>query len=415
MVREVFTERFGVRQIASSRSRAVAVAAELTVVCAVTITRGFADQIARDLFFSLTLASCTIVFLSVRPWREFPQAVGAGLVLNGLQMLVLKTPFRLLPAFAFLGLGSLALLAVRIWFSGEDRQLLQDATVPPLLFIVLGFVGSGPLQLTARLHPTTMDLYLYSFEQSLGTQLSFKVGQIVLSSRLLTRAVVGMYDALPLVILFTYARQLVRNRSVAMAAFLAFVIAGPLGVMFYNLVPGGGPRNLFGANYPFHPLTTEQLRQMPIQALTIGGPRNAFPSLHLGWALLACWYAEGLSRWTKIAFSFFLVGTVISTLGLGEHYFVDLVTAFPFALMIQALCLPNVPIRDARRLIPLVAGIAMMVGWMVLLRWGLALVWINPAVPWLLSAATIAGTVFLRQGMRPLLSGSPADRALEEA
>lgn len=394
----------------------MAAAAVLAVVCAITINRGFADQIARDIFFSLTLAGCTIVFLSVRPWLEFPQAVVAGLVLDGLQMLVLKTPLKLLPLFALLGLGSLTLLAMKAWFSHQDRQLLRDAAVPPLLFILLGFVGSGPLEMTARLHPTTQDLFLYSFDQSLGVQPSFKVGQIVLSSWLLTRAVVGMYYALPLVIMFTYARQLVRNRSLAMSAFLAFVIAGPLGVVFYNLVPGGGPRNLFGPRYPFDPLTVEQFRLLPIQALTIGGPRNAFPSLHLGWALLACWYAEGLSRWTRLAFFFFFIATVISTLGLGEHFFIDLIAAFPFALIVHAACLPNVPFSDPRRVIPLVSGLGMMVGWMALLRWGLSLVWINPAVPWLLAAMTVAVTVFLQQRMRPLLSGSGANaRAAEKA
>jgi hypothetical protein len=185
-----------------------------------------------------------------------------------------------------------------------------------------------------------------------------------------------------------------------MAAFLAFVIAGPLGVVFYNLVPAGGPLNLFGSKYPYDPLTVEQLRHLPIQALTIGGPRNAFPSLHLGWALLTWWYSEGLSRWERVACFSFLVGTVIATLGLGEHYFVDLVTAFPLA--IQAACTPNVPISNARRVIPLIAGVAMMLGWMLLLRWGLSLFWINPIIPWSMTAFTIWLTLSLQARLRPL-------------
>ncbi len=375
-------------------------AAVLAVVGAITINHGFADQIARDIFFSLTLAGCTIVFLAVRPWRELPQALIAGLVLDGLQMLVLKTPLKLLPAFAFLGLGSLTLLAVRTCCSHQDHQLLRDATVPPLLFILLGFVGSGPLQMTARLHPATQDLFLYSFDQSLGVQLSFKVGQIVLSSRLLTRAVVVAYYALPLAILFTYARQLVRNRSLAMAAFLAFVIAGPLGVVFYNLVPACGPLYLLGSRYPFDPLTTEQLSQLPIQAVTLGGQRNAFPSLHLGWALLTWWYSEGLSRRARVGSFIFLVGTVIATLGLGEHYFIDLVAAFPFALIIHAACTLNVPLSNARRVIPLGAGVGMMVVWMLLLRWALPMFWISPLVPWSMIAGTIILTLLLRSRLQ---------------
>ncbi len=250
-VAEDATQNLDARQIGSRWIWALALAIVVAVVLALTVSRGFADQIARDIFFSLTLAGCTIVFLSVRPWREFPQAVGAGAVLAGLQMVVLKTPFRVLSVFAYLGLGSLLLLAIRrIWSRSEDRQLLQDATLPPLLFLILGYFGSGPLAMTARLHPTTLDTFLYSFEQSLGVQLSFKLGQVMLSSRLLTRVVLGAYYVLPLVIMFTYARQLVRNRNLAMIAFLAFVIAGPLGVVFYNPIPAGGPGNLFGSKLP---------------------------------------------------------------------------------------------------------------------------------------------------------------------
>ncbi|HSY90481.1 MAG TPA: phosphatase PAP2 family protein [Candidatus Binatus sp.] len=390
----------------TKRSRVVATAIVVAGVVALTISQKFADQIARDNFFSLTLAGCTIIFLSVRSRREFPQAAGAGAVLLGLQMFILQTPFRVLTAFALLGLGSWLLLAVRrIWSTGnnDDRVLLQDATLPPLLFLLLGYLGSGPLVMTARLHPKTLDWFLYSFDQSLGTQLSFRFGQVVLLSRLLTRVTLGVYYALPIAIMFTYARQLVRNRNLAMMAFLAFAVAGPLGVVFYNLVPAGGPANLFGAKFPFDPLTTEQLRQIPMEALTIAGPRNAFPSLHLAWALLIGWYAEGLSRWTKIVFFVFVLGTVGSTLALGEHYFIDLVTAFPFALMIQAACALNVSFSDSRRFVPLLTGALLMVAWMVLLRWGLPLVWISPIVPWTLVAGTIATTLWLQARLRTVL------------
>lgn len=91
----------------------------------------------------------------------------------------------------------------------------------------------------------------------------------------------------------------------------------------------------------------------------------------------------------KRASFIFLVGTVIATLGLGEHYFIDLATAFPFALMIHAVCTLNVPLSNARRAIPQMAGVGTMVGWMVLLRWGLPMFWIRPVVTW----SMIAGTV----------------------
>lgn len=380
----------------------------LTVVgmaaCALALNRGFYEQIADNIFFSLTLAGCTIIFLSVRPLREFPQVVGAAVVLAGMQLAVLRVPLKALPAGALLGLSSLLLLTVRrVGSSGQQRQLLHDSLVPPLLFLLLGYFGSGPLALTFRLHPKTLDLFLYSFDQSLGVQLSFKVGQVVLSSRLLTHTMLGVYYLLPLVIMFTYARLLVRDRTLAMMAFLAFVIAGPVGVVFYNLIPGCGPGCLMGGKYPFEMFSTAQLRQMPLQPLTEGGARNAFPSLHLGWALLALWYSECLTRRTRVAMAIFFMGTVFATLGIGEHYFVDLVAAFPFALMIYAACALNVPISSPRRIVALAAGLAMMAGWVVLLRWGLPVMWINPVLPWALVAGTIFLTLFFLARLQPLL------------
>jgi hypothetical protein len=52
----------------------------------------------------------------------------------------------------------------------------------------------------------------------------------------------------------------------------------------------------------------------------------------------------------------------------------------------------------------------MLLGWMVLLRWGLPLVWISPVIPWLLIAGTISATVLSQARLRPLLF-NPVDRA----
>jgi hypothetical protein len=74
------------------------------LVCAATLSRGFAGQIAHDVFFSLTLAGCAIVLLSA---------------------------------------GS------------EDSVARFD--MPPLLLVLLGYFASGPLEMTIRLHPRTLD------------------------------------------------------------------------------------------------------------------------------------------------------------------------------------------------------------------------------------------------------------------
>lgn len=358
--------------------------------------RSFHDRTASDIFFSIELASMTIVFLHVRPSWEAFQVVVVSALLVLLQVAVLKVPLRVTPALALLGTSSLALLAYRrIWSTEEERERLHYAFLPPLLLVLLGYAGSAPLEITNRLHPKTLDLFLYNFDSSMGVQLSFKVGQLVLRSRWLTRIAVLFYFALPIPVMLVYAKQLVRGGSAAMSVFLGVFIAGPAAVIFYNLFPACGPIYLFGSRFPLAPLSVEQVKEMLVQPVLISGARNAFPSLHLGWALLAWWYADGLSHSTKFFLLAFLAGTGMATLGLGEHYFIDLVAAFPFALIIHAGCALHLPWLDRRRSIPLLYGTLLLLGWIVLLRFGLKIVWVSPLISWVLIGGTVVSCLTL--------------------
>jgi PAP2 superfamily len=302
-----------------------------------------------------------------------------------------------MPGLAQLGTGSLGLLAGRrIWSAGEERRLLYYAFLPPLLFVLLGYGSSALLDITDRLHPSTLDLFLFNFDASLGLQPSFEAGQLVLRSHWLTRIAFLFYFALPIPVMLIYAKQLVRGRSAAMAAFLGFFIVGPAGVIFYNLLPACGPIYLFGSKFPFEPLSDQQVKEMLVHPVLISGVRNAFPSLHVAWALLASWYAQGLSDWTKFFALLFLAGTVLATLGLGEHYFIDLVVALPFALMIQAGCALKIPWRDRRRYAPFLCGLILILGWIAVLRLDLGIMWVSRLVPWTLIACTVVSCLVLQ-------------------
>lgn len=374
------------------------------IALVVTANSGFYEKITKDIFFALTLASCAVVFLAVGPLREFPLAAGVGIGLSIWQWMILKVSLKILPVFVWIGLGSWMVLAARriLLATGQlneqqfkDRQLLQDAVVPPLLLLLLGYFGSELLAMTGRLHPKTYDWFLYRFDQSLGLQLSFAMGRLVWRSHWLLRLLVSVYYLLPVAILTAYALQLVRNRNAAMTLFLAVALAGPLGVVFYNLLPACGPEYLLGMKFPFEALTAAQLKQLSLETVAIDGVRNAFPSLHLAWALLIFWYSNGLSRWVRLAFLVFAVGTAFATLGLGEHYFVDLVVAFPYALLVYALCALQVSISDRRRLIPILVSSILLLAWVGLLRWGLWMVAPSPVLPWFFVVVTVGLTVFL--------------------
>ncbi len=62
--------------------------------------------------------------------------------------------------------------------------------------------------------------------------------------------------------------------------------------------------------------------------------RDCMPSLHLAWALLL-WIYSG--RWLRIPMLIFAVLTAAATVGLGEHYAIDLVAALPFTWAVCAV------------------------------------------------------------------------------
>src|ERR1700685_3378625 len=96
---------------------------------------------------------------------------------------------------------------------------------------------------------------LANFDASMGVQLSFKAGQLVLRSRWLTRIALLCYYALPVPVMLVYANQLVPRGTVSMSRFLGLFIAGPVAIVFYNLFPACGPIYLFGSRFPFDPFS----------------------------------------------------------------------------------------------------------------------------------------------------------------
>jgi hypothetical protein len=117
------------------------------------------------------------------------------------------------------------------------------------------------------------------------------------------------------------------------------------------------------------------------------GWRNGMPSLHLGSVLLGYWHARPFGRWAKLVAGVFVVGTILATMGLGEHYMVDLVVALPFTLMIQAVCTPDrVEWRRARRT-ALFGSAVLLIVWYALL-WKMAATEVMPFVVRLVSYVT---------------------------
>jgi hypothetical protein len=375
----------------------------LTIVCvAVAAWFGTSAQFYNESLSSafLAIALISVVIVDLRVCGLWPDAI----LLVGLTSLLAVIDFRWLHYtphfmawFSFIGLSSLLLLALHaIWEEGDRRKLILYAFVPSLLFVTSEWYASDMLQLTEKLHPRTLDLYLYSFDGSLGVQLPFLMGQAFAMWPWFKIAGELFYVGLPIPIALVYSGHLLRTREKAFPAMAAFLFTGPIGIIFYNIFPALGPIHLLRGGFPWHPVDSDVLRRVLLEPVPLRGPRNAIPSLHMGWVLLTWWYSRGLSLMERSITMLFVVLTFCATMGTGEHYFIDLVVAYPFALFMMALCAWP-PVWNGRsQLTTLFFGLFSVLAWLIALREAPHFFWVSPIIPWTACAATVALTIWFR-------------------
>lgn len=392
------------------KQRAVAIAAIVALAIlafAFATRRDFYIEALIDPFFGLALVSVLILHFRLRPRIVDALLVCLiTLVLAIIDFQVLHYPVRLMAWLSFLGVSSLLVLGGACAVAkSKNRKLLLYAWFPALLFLASDWFASNMLAWISDFRPRTLDLYLLSFDASLHIQPSFLAGQVFDRVRWLQAPSLIVYMGLAIPITLVYAGRLARFGTKAFSAMLAFLITGPVGIFFYSIFPACGPAHMAPGYFPFHPISIAQTSRMLLEPIAIPGARNAIPSLHIAWVLLAWWYSRGLSRLERAIVLVFVVFTAFATLGTGEHYFVDLVVAFPFALMIYAACAHELGWSNRQRLSAVGFGLAGVLTWFVALRFGNRVFWTSPIVPWSLVIATIA-LVELRR-VELLRSASP--------
>ena len=367
------------------------------VILGLALNRDFYNDSMASAFLSLALASAVIVLAMIRrSWLDLLWVLTGGLFLAVVDLRVLGFYPVFMAGFSFVGMAALAVLGTHtIWADGDERKLLLYGFLPAVLFVASEYMASTLLDITEKLHPKTFDLFLYSFDCSLRVQFSFLMGQLFWTWPWVRFVCLVIYLALPLPLALVYAAQLRRQKEKALAVMLAFLVTGPVGVLFYNMLPACGPAHIFGAAFPFHPPSIADVMHMNVVPVLLKGARNAIPSLHMAWVLLVWWNSRGLARWIRAIALLFVVLTVMATLGTGEHYFIDLVVAFPFSLMVQALCSYSQPFRSGARRNAFLFGTFVTLIWLALLSFSTTIFWTSPALPWAMIVATVAPSILL--------------------
>jgi hypothetical protein len=297
---------------------------------------------------------------------------------------------------AFLGIASLMVLAAQTALSRDrlrnserrsHRKTFYAGAVFPLCSLLIGY--TVPLMIWLR--QRTYDAFLLAFDGSLGFQPSFVLGRFLPAGSKLWSLTAIAYYVLPLVVCILYASHLASERAgdrqpvPILALFLSLILVG---FLQYGIYPAVGPRPAFGDLYPWNP---PSLARIAIQPMTVpDAPRNCMPSLHMAGALAIWWNSRFWPQWARLLTFFFVCVTIFSTLALGEHYLVDLVVAVPFTLIFQAAWTVSVPIADSVRRSTVVVATILTAGWFGMLRYGLRLFLISPAISWGLIFITVA-------------------------
>jgi hypothetical protein len=267
-----------------------------------------------------------------------------------------------------LGLACIAAAGLRMAWIEQAR--LRDAMETAAAVTLFPLVVAEALLVRRALkdaYADSYDLYAFVVDQRLGGQLSFALGRGFLRWPAVSRLFEEVYAALPfaLGLLYAYLRRGAEPYRSLKAVVLLFT-ASVLAVAGYLIVPVAGPRFVF-ASYPFTapPVGPGDLRLLPLDSEI---ERNGVPSLHLASALLVWWNLRRINLGLRAFTGFFLAGTTIATLGLGEHYVVDLVIAVPFALALQAGLMAPRSAPEGRRWLSVGIGTALTLVWLWALR-----------------------------------------------
>jgi hypothetical protein len=274
----------------------------------------------------------------------------------------------------FLGLASLIVLVIqafRIRTAGR-RVLIRRTLTVIIIFNYIGVCLGFYLTLASAMRPLKLDYFLSVFDYSLGCEPSFKLGKIISALPVLYWSVMMVYNSFGMWFGVVYAAHARVHEKFRFNIVRLFVANALIGYSLYFLFPAMGPKYAF-PSFPNVPTIVKT------GVILLTGPPNAMPSLHFGGALMIFWMSHPW-KWLRVVTGSFCALTAIATLSTGEHYFVDLIVALPYALAIFALASDV-----AEKRFPMLVGAVMVLTWFGVLRYGI----VRPTLSWALVVVTM--------------------------
>ncbi len=357
-----------------------------------------------------------ILYLCSRPrWREVAAAGAGGVLLTGIYLAlrpheaarpVSDWLYLLIGAF---GLSVLIALVARVRGAPSQRSLALTLVAAFALVLVYDTFVVSLLGFTAALHPRTYDAIAYNLDATLGFSPAILTSLVVNEWPSLLTVATAVYHYLPYAFAVLYGLQLARPERAPVSLLLAYTVSGAIAIFLYHACPIAGPRYAFGDYFYAWPVApANDLLAVP------PAPRNGMPSMHFGWALLMWMHASFIGRGVRAFFAVLAGLMFLATLGLGQHYLVDLAASPPAIVALQALCATGLGWASRERLRALAAGGLLTLAWILAVRYGIVLFEAVPGLTWAALAATVAASVRLYLPLARALRGAPPAVLREE-
>ncbi len=281
-------------------------------------------------------------------------------------------------------IGVMALFLSVIWMLRDEK----DKTRPLLVFALIlnlffGFLLTVFMSREGGLLPWKYDYVLFALDRALGVTAAPIASGLQGVFRIPLFVVYQLM--VPMMIVWFLVTEYGKVRGSVVLAYVGELVAGPL---LYAILPGCGPIYAFGPHWLNPP-------QVQAETIKLAAMPNAFPSLHIGTAMVFVLFAPD-RFWRAVSLAF-LFGTGLATLVTGEHYVIDLVAGLAFGCF--AACVGYRRFRSA------LCYLAVVATWTLVIRFAYPLLIAHPGLLRLMAVLTIgmAALAVFREWRTPAL------------
>lgn len=214
----------------------------------------------------------------------------------------------------------------------DRRPERRQALVRGLLLLGGVLASASDMKSLGWLNPT-YDAAIFNMDQHLLVRIPSIAMHAADSVPRLYAVVFFVYSSVPAIIAIF---DVLSSRRRGLSMTLIFSVSGYVGSLCYHVVPSAGPPFLVPGYYR-SVWATRRVLISATSVLKAGPPRNCMPSLHAAWAYLLLVNLRFVRRPIgRLVIGTAALLTILAALTAGQHWFVDLIVALPFAVSVDA-------------------------------------------------------------------------------